>query len=373
MPRFSANISMLYPDLPFIDRFAAAAADGFTGVEYVGAYDQEPADLRHLLDQHGLTQVLFNLPAGDWAAGERGIACRADRAEEFRTGVATAIAYAKATGCAQVNCLAGSETAAHLRAAGVRVQSGQFGDFTAPVDAAERLTAPVDVCVIAVKATQLDAALERVPADVLGDALVVPLLNGVEHVDLLRHGYPRAGVVPATIRVESTRTGPGVIRHGSPFVTVDLVATAALEQRVQRLADALQGAGVTTRVGDDEQAALWGKLNFLAPLALLTTAAQGTAGEVREARRGDLRAIVAEVAAVARAEGAPADEDQVVAFFDGVPAGMRSSMQRDAEAGRPIELDAIGGAVVRAATRHGIAVPVTARYVDELRKRYATA
>ena len=107
MPRFSANISMLYPDLPFIDRFAAAAADGFTGVEYVGAYDQEPADLRHLLDQHGLTQVLFNLPAGDWAAGERGIACRADRAEEFRTGVATAIAYAKATGCAQVNCLAG--------------------------------------------------------------------------------------------------------------------------------------------------------------------------------------------------------------------------------------------------------------------------
>ena len=107
MPRFSANISMLYPDLPFMDRFAAAAADGFTGVEYVGAYDQEPAELRRLLDQHALTQVLFNLPAGDWAAVERGIACRADRVEEFRTGVATAIAYAKATGCAQVNCLAG--------------------------------------------------------------------------------------------------------------------------------------------------------------------------------------------------------------------------------------------------------------------------
>ena len=123
--------------------------------------------------------------------------------------------------------------------------------------------------------------------------------------------------------------------------------------------------------GDDEQAALWSKLNFLAPLALLTTAAQATAGEVREARREDLIAIVGEVADVARAEGAPADEDQVVGFFDGVPAGMGSSMQRDAAAGRPIELDAIGGAVVRLAARHGIATPVTTRYVDELRERYA--
>jgi 2-dehydropantoate 2-reductase len=285
-------------------------------------------------------------------------------------GVGGLLAALLARAGATVTCLAGAETAGHLRTAGLRLESGQFGDFTTPVDAAERLTTPVDVCFIAVKATQLDAALERVPADVLGDALVVPLLNGVEHVDLLRRRYPGAGVVPATIRVESTRTGPGVIQHGSPFVTVELVATAGLEQRVQRLADALQEAGVATRVGDDEQAALWGKLNFLAPLALLTTAAQATAGEVREARREDLRAIVAEVAAVARAEGAPADEDQVVAFFDGVPAGMRSSMQRDADAGRPIELDAIGGAVVRAATRHGIAVPVTARYVDELRTRH---
>lgn len=286
-------------------------------------------------------------------------------------GVGGLLAALLARAGAQVTCLAGAETAAHLRTAGVRVESAHFGDFATPVSAAERLTTPVDVCIVAVKATQLDAAVERVPADVLGDALVVPLLNGVEHVDLLRRRYPQAGVVPATIRVESTRTGPGVIRHGSPFVTVDLVAPAGLEPRVQRLADALQGAGVTTRVGDDEQAALWGKLNFLAPLALLTTAARATAGEVREARREDLRAIVAEVAAVARAEGAPADEDQVVAFFDGVPAGMRSSMQRDADAGRPVELDAIGGAVVRAATRHGIAVPVTARYVDELRERYA--
>jgi 2-dehydropantoate 2-reductase len=285
-------------------------------------------------------------------------------------GVGGLLAALLARGGAAVTCLAGAATAEQLRTAGIRVESAHFGDSTTPVDAAERLTAPVDVLLVTVKATQLDDALERVPADVLGDALVVPLLNGVEHVDHLRRRYPQAGVVPATIRVESTRTAPGVIRHGSPFVTVDLVAVPGLEQRVRRLADALQEAGVPTRVGDDEPAALWSKLNFLAPLALLTTAAQATAGEVRESRREDLVAIVGEVAAVARAEGAPADEEQVVGFFDGVPAGMRSSMQRDAAAGRPLELDAIGGAVVRAATRHGIAVPVTARYVDELRGRH---
>jgi 2-dehydropantoate 2-reductase len=285
-------------------------------------------------------------------------------------GVGGLLAALLARGGAAVTCLAGAATAEHLRTAGIRVESAHFGDLTVPVDATERLTAPVDVLLVTVKATHLDGALQRVPADVLGDALVVPLLNGVEHVDHLRRRYPQAGVVPATIRVESTRTAPGVIQHGSPFVTVELVAVPGLEQRVRRLADAFQQVGVTTRVGDDEPAVMWSKLNFLAPLALLTTAAQATAGEVRASRRADLVAIVGEVAAVARAEGAPADEEQVVAFFDGVPAGMRSSMQRDAAAGRPLELDAIGGAVVRIATRHGIAVPVTARYVDELRKRH---
>jgi len=90
-----------------MERFAAAAADGFTAVEYVGAYDQDPSVLKALLDQHGLTQALFNMPAGNWAAGERGIACHPDRIAEFRQGIDKAIEYAKATGCGQVNCLAG--------------------------------------------------------------------------------------------------------------------------------------------------------------------------------------------------------------------------------------------------------------------------
>src|SRR5688500_8814144 len=107
MPKFAANLTMLFGELPFIDRFAAAKAAGFSGVEYLFPYDFEKADLREQLQQHGLTQVLHNLPAGNWAAGERGIAILPDRVDEFRDGVLQAIDYAKALDCRQVNCLVG--------------------------------------------------------------------------------------------------------------------------------------------------------------------------------------------------------------------------------------------------------------------------
>jgi hydroxypyruvate isomerase len=107
MPRFAANLTMLFAEMPFLDRFAAAKAAGFSGVEYLLPYDYDKADLREQLDEHGLVQVLHNLPAGNWAAGERGIAILPDRVDEFRDGVARAISYAKALDCRQLNCLVG--------------------------------------------------------------------------------------------------------------------------------------------------------------------------------------------------------------------------------------------------------------------------
>lgn len=107
MPKFSANISFLYADLSFLDRFAAAAKDGFQAVEYVGPYDLPAAEVAAALSTHGLTQALFNLPAGNWDAGERGIGCHGDRVAEFQAGVMTAIRYGQALGCTRINCLAG--------------------------------------------------------------------------------------------------------------------------------------------------------------------------------------------------------------------------------------------------------------------------
>ncbi len=107
MPRFAANLTMLFNELAFLDRFEAAANAGFKGVEYLFPYAFDAAALAERLDRLQLVQVLHNLPAGDWEKGERGIACHPGRVGEFQDGVGRAIDYARLLGCKQVNCLAG--------------------------------------------------------------------------------------------------------------------------------------------------------------------------------------------------------------------------------------------------------------------------
>ncbi|MEI7611632.1 MAG: hydroxypyruvate isomerase [Betaproteobacteria bacterium] len=107
MPKFAANLTMLFNEVDFLERFKAASEAGFKGVEYLFPYAYPKEQLREQLDQHGLSQILHNLPAGDWAKGERGIAIFPERIGEFQDGVGKAIEYAKALGCKQLNCLAG--------------------------------------------------------------------------------------------------------------------------------------------------------------------------------------------------------------------------------------------------------------------------
>lgn len=111
MPRFAANLTMMFTEHPFLDRFERAARAGFEAVEFLLPYAHPAADIRRRLDDHGLTLVLHNLPAGDWDAGERGIACHPDRVDEFRAGVVQAVAYARALGVEKLNCLAGKAPA----------------------------------------------------------------------------------------------------------------------------------------------------------------------------------------------------------------------------------------------------------------------
>jgi 2-dehydrotetronate isomerase len=107
MPKFAANLSMMYPELPFLDRFSAAARDGFTGVEYLFPYAYERNELAARLKDNGLKQVLFNGPPGNWEGGERGIACLPGREEEFEAGIAQALTYASALGCPRIHVMAG--------------------------------------------------------------------------------------------------------------------------------------------------------------------------------------------------------------------------------------------------------------------------
>src|SRR5439155_21594896 len=123
----------------------------------------------------------------------------------------------------------------------------------------------------------------------LEDGLVLPLLNGVEHLDTLRARHGARRVVPAVIRIESTRTAPGVVEHGSPFAEIDL---AGPDEPLAPLAALLTTAGLNTRVLPDENAVLWAKLAFLAPFALLTTRYRLPIGSIRSERREELTALV---------------------------------------------------------------------------------
>jgi 2-dehydropantoate 2-reductase len=274
----------------------------------------------------------------------------------------------------QVTCLAPPATAAHLAAHGLELRSPVLGDARVVVEAASRLDHPVDFLLVTVKAPQLEAAVEAVPAEVLGDGLVVPFLNGVDHVAWLRERYPADQVVAGTIRIESTRAGPGLIEHASPFAVVELAAgrTAgqAVRNRVEELGARLAETGLDVTVRDDEAAALWSKLAVLAPIALVTTWTAAPFGEARAGHRDEAVAVAHEIVAAATADGVELDEAAIVGMLDKIPDGMRSSMQKDAAAGRPIELDAIGGTILRAASRAGTDAPVTARLVADLRSRH---
>jgi len=107
MPKLAANLTMLFTEVPFLDRFAAAAKAGLKNVEYLFPYEYKMDEIKKLLDDNGLKQILFNLPCGDWGSGERGIACHPDRIAEFREGVKSAIEWADKLGVSQLNCLAG--------------------------------------------------------------------------------------------------------------------------------------------------------------------------------------------------------------------------------------------------------------------------
>ena len=230
------------------------------------------------------------------------------------------------------------------------------GTLTARAKAVARLTQPVDVLWIATKTYQLQAALDAVES---APNTVVPLLNGVDHVAALRSRYGHDHVVPATIAVEAERLAPGRFVQRSPFVRFNLGAGA--EPLLGPMVTRLTNLGFTCQLILNEQTLLWSKLCFLAPFALVTSASGKNKGEVYadSALKGRLDSAVVEACAVAKADGAEVDVSKLRETFDSLPLGMRSSMQKDVAAGRQLELDAIGGPIVRGGKRYGIAVLTT--------------
>src|SRR5580658_7004281 len=242
-----------------------------------------------------------------------------------------------------------------------------LGNFTVNVSVAAEVP-PVDVLWITVKATQLEPALAALknPADVRA---IVPLLNGIDHIALLRARYGSDRIIPATIAVETERVSPGHIVHRSPFARLSVLSAG--RDLLGSTVDQLQKIGFECRFIDDEPTLMWGKLVFLAPFALTTTASNKTTGEIlADTNWGQLGlACLREACAVAVAEGAKIDADAVIAGVMKMPGNMRSSMQKDVEQHKTPELDAIAGPILRGAQKHGIEVPATKKLVAAVERR----
>jgi 2-dehydropantoate 2-reductase len=242
------------------------------------------------------------------------------------------------------------------------------GTFETAVRIETKVSDDTSVLWIAVKAYDLAEALHAVPPD-SKIPIIIPLLNGIDHVELLRSRFGHDRVVPATIAVESERLAPGQIVQRSPFVR--LMLSMIGETRLATVADRLRRAGFTCEFQVDEKTMLWSKLAFLGPFALTGTASdmdkEGIFADV--AWRARLESAVGEACRVAAADGAAVDLEKLLAMLRSLPATMRSSMQKDVSSGRMPELDAIGGPIIRTGHAHGLDVPVTRELVAKIQNR----
>ncbi len=270
----------------------------------------------------------------------------------------------------EVTVIATESTAALIQERGISISSVTFGDFVSRPAAVASLQEPVDALIVATKWAGLEPALERIA---VRPPLILPQLNGLDHIAVLRRRFEPETVVAGSIRVEADRPEAGVVVHTSPFLLVSIASShPAMAAPIERLAGALTEAGVSTKVSGSEAQVMWSKLVRLNALACTTSAYDKLLGEIRETPelRADLIGAIEEASAVGRAEGAEdIDAARAIAELEAAHATLGSSMQRDIAAGRPPELDAIPGSVLRAAARHGIPCPTIERLVLRIAER----
>jgi 2-dehydropantoate 2-reductase len=274
-----------------------------------------------------------------------------------------------------VTVVAREPTAEAIAARGISVSSVTLGKFVARPRTVSRLSEPVDALIVATKAGGLADALQRIDGQ---PPLVLPLLNGLDHLALLRERFDAPTVVAGTIRVEADNPQPGVVVHASRFLLVEMASRYDhAREGMAALARALEGAGVKAR-GDwpisprSEATVMWSKLVRLNALACTTSAYDKLLGEIRStpALCADLEGAIEEASAVAVAEGADdVSAQKAIDELERAHDSLGSSMQRDIAAGRAPEIDAIPGSVLRAGARHAIACPTIERLVEKIRER----
>ena len=257
-----------------------------------------------------------------------------------------------------VTCVAHPEAAGLVALAGLVVESPE-GTLTARVEVVERLAKPVDLLLVTVKAPGLDDAVERIDPAAVEHGVVVPLLNGIEHMDVLRERFDGRVAAGSISHFVAYRAGRVQIIEATPSPVITMASESLSRREVEQAAELLRRARVDVRVGQSEKRVLWHKLARIAPLAAVTSVSGRPVGELRNDPewRPKLDGAIVEACAVAEAEGVSLRPAAQWAIIDEMADETTISAARDVVAGRRSELDAIVGSVLRAAERHDVPCP----------------
>jgi 2-dehydropantoate 2-reductase len=272
--------------------------------------------------------------------------------------VGGSLAVRLASAGVQVICVAPPETAGLIALAGLVLETPQ-GTLSARPESVDQLAKPVGILVVAVKAPALDEAIARVDPAAVEDGVVIPLLNGLEHMQPLRDRFGDRVVAGSVSHYQAYRASRVQVVEATPPPVLTLASDTLPRTQVEAVADVFRQARLDVRVGQDEQRVLWHKLARIAPLAAATAASGRTVGELRKDPewRPRLEAAIAEACAVADADGVSLRPAAQWAIIDEMADETTTSAARDVAAGRRSELDAILGGVLRTAERLGVPTP----------------
>jgi 2-dehydropantoate 2-reductase len=258
----------------------------------------------------------------------------------------------------QVICVAHAEAAGLIALAGLVVESPE-GTLTARVEVVEQLAKPVDLLLVTVKAPALDDAVARVDPSVVERGVVVPLLNGLEHLDVLRARFDGRVAAGSISHFQAYRAGRVQIIEATVAPVITIASESLTRGEVEAAADLIRRGRIDVRVGQTEKRVLWHKLARIAPLAAVTSVSGRTVGELRADQewRRKLDSAVVEACAVADADGVSLRPAAQWAIIEEMADETTTSAARDVAAGRRSELDALLGSVLRAAERLDVSCP----------------
>ncbi len=271
-----------------------------------------------------------------------------------------------------VECIAKPETVAVIKKNGLVIKSKIFGNFTAWPSAAEKLTAPTDIIFITVKANFIKEALKRLDPALSQNSIIIPLLNGLAHINILKSNYGVNAIAGTIGALEVFQDDAGVINHISTGGKIEIASdNQKIKARLNEVKDLISKIGLGVEILNTEAQVIWHKLIRLNAIACATAATDKPIGVLRTDPiwRPKIQAAVSEAVAVAKREGAVMDTQEIMNQIDKVQPEQLSSLQRDVSQGKPSEVEAIPGAIVEKCAAYKLKCPIISELYQLIKAR----